>query len=167
MMTAEDSANGTYFPMRQFVRDQWKMNSGLPITLVKVVTTGGKRDSSYVSGAQVGLGAIMEQFVKTDIGGVELMGRYQVSVIEDEANQTRTFYYEAKFPELYTQKLQVITSPDNGKIKSLFVEAGGNNRKEKPVKLYYVVDRLIQIQEEPGSREEKKTEYFFPIPEGA
>ena len=60
---------GTYFSIRQFIRDQWETNKMLPIAFEKVVTSDGEKDTSYfVSAYKVELGHIMLTFANTDIG---------------------------------------------------------------------------------------------------
>jgi hypothetical protein len=153
----------TYFSMRQFVRDQWETYKDQPYTFVKYVFKDGKVDSSYVQAPQLEIGYIMEAFVKTDIGQAKFLDKYDFSVIDEGVSITRTYYYEAKEPDLYTRKLHITTDPTNNKIQSIFVDA--IDEDGLAVKLYYAPQRLIRIQEQKkkaGKLEEVKTEYRFP-----
>lgn len=166
-----DSIGATYFSMRDFVRDQWNINKGQPYTFIKIVTKNGKKDSTMVSAFKMELGDIMEKFVKTDIGERKFLGKYSFSMIDDSLSATRSYYYEANEPELYTRKLQIITNPNNNFIKSIFIEAAEKKGWERTaVKLYYAPNKIIQIQEHiesrTGSSDDIKTEYIFPGLEG-
>jgi hypothetical protein len=158
----------TYFSIKQFIQDQWDYYQGEPIIFTKLVTTDDKRDSSLISGFKMELGWIMETFVKTDISDRRFLDKYDFEMVDDAVSFTRSYYYEAKDPaELYTKKLQIITNPENNKIRSIYVEAGDTaGWTKKSVKLYYAPGKIIQMQETVKSRymaaEETKTEYRFP-----
>ena len=157
----------TYFSMYDFVKDQWEIHRGQPYVLTKFVTKDGKTDSSMVSVFDMDLGSIMQEFIKTDIGDKKFIGKYDFSVVDDASSFTRSYYYEANEPDLYTRTLQITTDPTNGKIKSVFVKASDNKGSpRKSVKLYYSLRKVIQIQEliKPrfGAAKEVKTEYRFP-----
>jgi len=139
---------GTYFSIRQFAKDQYELFKGQPFTFDRFETINGKRDSTLVNTFQVDWAEILKIFFATDISDPEYLGKYDFSLIDDDATISRIYYYEANDPALFTRKLQIITDPENNKIKSIYIET----RDEKGVgeraqKLYYAPKKVIQIQE--------------------
>lgn len=157
----------TYFSIRQFIQDQWETYKMQPYTLERVITDGDKKDSSLVSAYEFELGEIMETFIKTDIGHKKFLGKYDFNMMEDASTWTRSYYYEATDPDVYTRKLQIITDAENNKIKNIYIEA--EEKGGATVKLYYAPVKLIRIQEisKPtlGSKKEITKEYRFPSSE--
>lgn len=155
----------TYFSIRQFIKDQWESYKLQPYTLERVITSGDKKDSSMVSAYEFELGEIMETFIKTDIGDKKFLGKYDFNMVEDLASFTRSYYYEANAPDVYTKKLHIITDAENNKIKNIYIEA--EEKGGATVKLYYAPIKLIRIQEisKPtlGSKKEITKEYRFPV----
>lgn len=149
----------TYFSIRDFIKDQWETYKMQPYTLERVITGDGKKDSSLVSAYEFELGEIMETFIKTDIGHKKFLGKYDFNMVEDMTTFTRTYYYEANDPEMYTKKLQIITNPENNRVKNIYIEAV--EKSGKTIKLYYAPVKLIRIQEADDDKEITK-EYRFP-----
>lgn len=161
------NVQGTYFSIRQFIRDQWEMNKMLPVVFERVVVSDTGKDSSLVNGYNMGLGHIMEIFVNTDIGEKKYLGKYNFSESLDSASNTRTYFYEAIEPELYTQKLQIITGATSNQIKNVYIEAAESSGWTRTsLKLYYAPSKIIRIQESKKSRfvsaRVTTTEYRFP-----
>ena len=154
----------TYFSIRDFIRDQWETYKMTPLAIERVVTGDGEKDSSLVSAYEFELGEIMQTFIKTDIGDKKFLGKYDFNMIEDAASFTRSYYYEANTPDVYTKKLQIITDAENNKVKNIYIEA--EEKGGETVKLYYAPMKLIRIQEisKPaiGSKKEITKEYRFP-----
>lgn len=162
-----DVASSPNFSIREFVKDQWNLNRGLPYTFIKIVIQEGKRDTTLESAFKMELGEVMQKFVNTDISADEFTGKYTFHMFDDAVTSTRSYYWEANEPNLYTQKLEMITDVSNNKVKAIFVEAAetkGWNRAA--LKLYYAPKKIIRIQERKkarfGSAKETITEYRFP-----
>lgn len=161
------NVEGTYFSIRQFIRDQWEMNKMLPITFERIIVSDEGRDSSFISGFKMELGHIMETFANTDIGDKKYLGKYSFSESLDSASNTRTYFYDANDPEFYTQKLQIITGASDNQIKNVYIEAAESSGWTRTsLKLYYAPGKLIRIIESKKARfvspDVTTTEYRFP-----
>ena len=160
--------NGTYFSIAQFADDQLKYNSGQPYTFYKIITEDNKADTTMVNVENLDWGSVFKTFLETDISDKKYLGKYEFTLLDDDATLLRTFYYEAKDPELYTKKLQISVDPTNNKIKSIYIEASKSEGWTHTSKqLYYAPLKVIQIQEfeksKIGSAKESRTEYRFLV----
>lgn len=160
--------NGTYFSIAQFADDQLKYNSGQPYTFYKIVTEDNRTDTTIVNVDNLDWGSVFKTFLETDISDKKYLGKYEFTLLNDDATLLRTFYYEAKDPDLYTQKLQISVDPTNNRIKSIYIEASKKKGwTHTGRKLYYAPLKVIQIQEfeksKIGSAKESRTEYRFLV----
>src|SRR5690606_19118035 len=90
---------------------------------------------------------VLQPFFEGDISAPEFEEQYNFFTVDDDASVSRTYYYEAKGKDLFTQTLQVTTDPFTGKIKSIFMEAKKKNLLEKKdYKLFYKPAEIIQVQ---------------------
>lgn len=145
--TAE-TGEGTYFSIIQFTKDQLDTYWGQPFTLVKTVTLNGKTDSTYEQSLKMDWASVFKVFFESDIGKPKFLDKYKFSTFEDNATDSRIYYYEATEPELYTRSLQISTDPLNNKIKNIYIETKKNSSlTSKAQKLYYTPLKVIQIQE--------------------
>jgi len=135
---------GTYFSIIQFAEDQFHTHWGQPFTFVKTVWKDGKVDSSYVAAQDVDWAKELKPFFDADISDPKFLDRYNFSVLNDDVTVSKTYFYEAKEPEMLTRSLQIITDPFTNKIKNIFIETNKDGRVQK---LYYTPLRIIQIQE--------------------
>lgn len=155
-----------YFSIMQFTTDQWDTFSGQPYVLEKRVTLNGKTDTALVSALQVNWGEIFKIFFETEIDRPELADKYDFSMFEENATQSRVFSYTARDPGMFTQKLQITADVYNNKIRNIYIEAARNSFWRKQTrKLLYSPLRVIQIQEhtEPliGTNKDLLIEYKF------
>jgi len=155
------------FSIREFVKDQWNLNRGLPYTFIKIVISDGKRDTTLESAFKMELGEVMQLFVNTDISDKQYSGKYTFHMFDDTITSSRSYYWEANDAKLYTQKMEMITDLSNNKVKAIFVEAAeSEGRHRTGLKLYYAPKKIIRIQERKktrlGSAKEIITEYRFP-----
>src|SRR5690606_17655018 len=116
----------TYFSVTQFASDQFQTYWGQPFTLEKTVILNGKKDSSLIAASKVDWAKALKPFFDADIGKPEFIGKYDFSVIDDDATVSRTYFYEAENESLFTRTLQIITDPFTNKVKSLFIETEKN-----------------------------------------
>lgn len=159
---------GTYFSIRQFAMDQWHSFKGQPYSMFKIVTINGKSDTTMTNAYYLDWGSILKVFFETDISDKKYFGLYDFSQFEDATTYTNNYYYEAKDPKLFTQKLQISADNEHNKIKTIYIEtqkSGGMSTTTK--KLYYSPMNVIQIQEfektKGGPEKEIKIEYRFQI----
>ncbi|RYZ56016.1 MAG: hypothetical protein EOP49_01570 [Sphingobacteriales bacterium] len=162
----ERSEEGTYFSVRDFAKDQFRTYWGQPFTLQKIAVLDGKRDSSLVNADKIEWPEIMKTFFAADISDPKFDGKYAFSMFDDDATVSRTYYYEALEPDLFTRKLQIMSDPFTDKIKSIYIETEKNGRfGKKAQKLYYSPVKVIQIQEFEssllGSDRNLRVEYRF------
>jgi hypothetical protein len=156
------ASGGTYFSVTQFARDQFSTFSGQPYTLQKVVTLNGKVDSSFVQAMTLDWGSVLKPFFESDISDRKFLDQYNFNLFDDNATDSRNYFYEAKDKKLLTRNLQISTDPFNNRIKSIYVETEKNGKVQK---LFYRPLKLIQIQEYEssflGTDKNLKVEYYF------
>lgn len=157
---------GTYFSIRQFAKDQLDTYWGQPFTLQKVRTVNGITDSALISTYKMDWAEVLKTFFESDISDPKYLGKYTFSTFEDQATDSRTYYYEANDKDLFTRSLQINTDPYNNMIKSIYIETASNGRMgQRSQKLYYKPIKVIQIQEFESSAigKDKKSiiEYRF------
>lgn len=157
---------GTYFSIRQFFKDQYDTYHQQPFGFVKIVYLNGKVDSSLANVNTIEWGPVLKAFFDTDISDPKFLDQYDFTMFEDNATDTRNFYYEAKNDKLYTRKLQISADVTSSKIRSVYVEAIENSRWHgKTRKLFYMPLKVISIQEfeksTPGPDKELRVEYRF------
>lgn len=159
--TEQDVA--TYFSIRQFASDQFKSFWGQPFSLERIKVQNDHVDSSIVAVTNLDWKEILEPFFKADISDPKFLGQYSFSMLDDDASDSRTYFYEAKNKDLFTRNFQVVTDPLTDKIKSIFIETADKNGKTQ--KLFYKPIKLIQIQEfeSPivGADKKVRLEYRF------
>jgi hypothetical protein len=164
---ASDNADkGTYFSIKQYVKDQWNTYLGQPFGIIKVTTQNGKVDSVLTNALTLEWGEILDKFFATDIGKPEYLGHYRFDMFLDESTDTRNFYYEAIDDTLFTRKLQISAMQENNKIRSIYIETERKTSSKDIIqKLYYSPLKVIQIQEfdalATGDKRESRVEYFF------
>lgn len=161
-----DPSDGTYFSILQFAEDQYQIYKGQPFTLERFIYLNGDRDSTLIPAPDIDWASVVRTFAKTDISDSKYLGQYNFSVVEDDITISRIFYYEAKDPNLYTKSLQIITDPENHKIKSIYIEAAEDNWfSERTQRLYYAPEKILQIQESEhrlfGRDKDLRIEYRF------
>ncbi|MBS1585933.1 MAG: hypothetical protein JSS82_10370 [Bacteroidetes bacterium] len=157
---------GTYFSIKQYIKDQWNTYLGQPFGIIKVTTRQGKADSLLKNAYNLEWGDILNKFCATDIGNPEYLGHYRFDMFLDESTDTRNFYYEAIDDTLFTRKLQISAMQENNKIRSIYIETERKTgTKDIVQKLYYSPLRVIQIQEfdalATGDKNASRVEYFF------
>jgi hypothetical protein len=146
--SAAPTDQGTYFSIRQFAKDQLDTYWGQPFTLQKIETINGKKDSALISTYKMDWASVLKTFFESDISDPKYLGKYTFSTFDDKSTDSRTYYYEANEPDLFTRSLQIITDPYNNVIKSIYIETAANGRMgERSQKLYYRPIKVIQIQE--------------------
>ena len=143
-LAAPDASAGTYFSIIQFADDQFRTYWGQPFSLVRVENRNGKTDSTILGANQIDWAGELKPFFNADISDPAFLGRYQFSTFEDDITDSRTFYYEAMEPELFTRNMQITADQVTNKVKSIYIETNKDGRVQK---LYYAPIRLIQIQE--------------------
>lgn len=159
-------SGATYFSIRQFGHDQFETYWGQPFTLQRFVTVNGKVDSAYVPAFQVDWAQVLMPFFEADISDPALVGKYRFSMFDDEATDSRTYFYEAIEDDLFTRSFQIITDPFTNAIKSIYIEAAeGDGAGRRSYKLFYQPVKVIQIQEftssNAGEDKSVRVEYRF------
>jgi hypothetical protein len=156
------TTNGTYFSIVQFARDQFTSFWGQPYSFRKVVTLNGKTDSTFASVNNMDWNAVLKPFFSSDISDKKYLDQYNFSMFQDDATETRNFYYEAKNQKLFTRKLHIMADMFTDKITSIYIETEKNGKVQK---LFYAPLKLIQIQEYEssflGENKDLKVEYYF------
>lgn len=140
-------SEGTYFSVRQFAADQFKIYRGTPFVIEKLVTLNGAEDSLMINSYEADWESIFQTFFATDIGDKKFLDQYQPEVFQDGMGAI-VFYYTAKDDKLFTRSLQVRIDELTHRVLSVFVETGKKSFwSEERQKLYYTPMKLIQIQE--------------------
>ncbi len=143
----------TYFPIRQFILDQWTTYGGQPFTLEREVSANGKRITDYVQAFSMDWAAVMAPFLEADIGYDRFSGKYVFSQFLDPGTGLLTFAHEADSPGLYTRKFFVNADPETNRIVDIYAEtARGDGWHYREQKLYYAPTRTIQITERSTAR---------------
>lgn len=161
-----DASKGTYFSIKQFIKDQWDTHHGQPYGLTRVVTLNGDRDSTMTTAYDMAWGPLFKMFFDTDISDPKYLGQYDFSMFEDGTTFTLNYYYEAKDPKLFTRKLHIITDATNNRVRSIYIETQKDGKwGGKSQKLFYMPLKVISIQEFEkslvGSAKELRIEYRF------
>lgn len=161
-----EKGEGHYFSIKEFASDQWNNFHGQPYGMEKIVYMNGKKDSLITNADAVDWGAILKIFFATDISDPKYDGKYIFSDFADETTLTENYYYEAKDPKLYTQKLHVIADMRNHKISSIYIETLKRNKwGSRMQRLYYEPVKNISIQEfettATGDKNEVRVVYRF------
>lgn len=110
--------------------------------------------------------AIFNIFFETDISDSKFLDKYDFSEFADETTMTENYYYQAKDPKLFTQKLHIMSNLINHKISYIYIETSRNNRwGARTQRLYYEPVKSIVIQEfesvATGNKNEVRVEYRF------
>lgn len=152
--------------MHLFIKDQYDIYYGQPLTLYQITTVNGKQDSALVNVNTMDWGMILSTFFAADIGYPRFLGHYRSELIDDPLTGTRTRTYEAKDPDLFTRRVDINVDPSNNRIQSVYIEtAKEENGLHKQQKLLYIPLNLIQIQEDdsgrPDSTKSLRIEYKF------
>lgn len=157
-----DASEGTYFSVKQFIKDQWDTHSGQPYGLEKKVSMNGKEDVSMTTAYEMDWGPLIKMFFDADISDVKYLGQYSFSQFEDDATFTINYYYEANNPKLFTRKLQVSADATNLRIRSIYIETQKDGKSQK---LFYMPLKVISVQEYEksflSSPKEIRIEYRF------
>lgn len=161
-----NEAEGHYFSIKDFALDQWKNFHGQPYGMEKIVYMNGRKDSLITNADAVDWGAILKMFFATDISDPKYDGKYDFSDFVDQTTLTENYYYEAKDPKMFTQKLHVIADMRNHKISSIYIETLKQNKwGSRMQRLYYEPVKSISIQEfetsATGDKNEVRVEYRF------
>lgn len=156
----------TYFSIKEFAKDQWNTYNGQPLGILKIATVNGNTDSVYTNAMDMDLGYILKIFLESDIGDPKYVGKYSFSNFADASTSTINYYYEAKDPKLFTQKLHIMVDNVTMVVRSIYIETQKNSSLNTVTrKLFYQPLEVISIQEYETSKvgETKKmiVEYKF------
>lgn len=157
---------GTYFSIVEFAKDQWYTYHGQPYSIMKKVYFNGKVDSTITNALDLDWSSVIKVFFETDISDPKFVGQYDFSAFEDTTTVTKSFFYEAKEPKLFTRKLQITADYFTDKIKTIYIEAEKKDRMgTKSIKLFYTPLETISIQElettKTGQKKELRVVYEF------
>lgn len=161
-----NAGGGTYFSVKQFIKDQWDTYHGQPFGLRKTVYLDGKTDSSEISAYDMDWGTVFKTFFDTDISDPKFLDRYNFSSFSDDATDTQNFFYEAKEEGLFTRKLQISADNVNHKIRAIYIETAKKSKWSNfSQKLFYIPLKTISVQEfewaKAGPSKELRVEYRF------
>lgn len=159
-------SEGTYFSIKAYAADQWKVYHGEPFGIIKVADLNGKKDSVITNIDNIKLGDIMKIFFDADISGKKLDGLYDFSSFRDSLSATDNFVYEAKDKKLFTQRLNITANIATHRISSVYMETARNTQfGTHTQKLLYIPIKSISIQDYEssllGESRDLKVEYIF------
>ncbi|NCX94914.1 MAG: hypothetical protein EBX41_00645 [Chitinophagia bacterium] len=138
---------GNYFPINQFIVDEWKNHANDPIVFKKTVTLNGKADSTFENALQVDWKSVLPYFIKTDISDPKYLGHYKYYQYQDENDGLFNMMYIAIDEDAYTQKLLVTADSRTKRIKGIYIETDEEGLMNKVhQKLMYIPAKVIQIQ---------------------
>jgi hypothetical protein len=163
---APDASQGTYFSLGQFAQSQFEAYWGQPFTLERIIVLNGKKDSALISSFKIDWASILKVFMDADISDPKFLDRYSFSSFADAATDSKTFYYEAKEPGLYTRTLQITADRETENVRAIYIETSKKSGMgSKNQKLYYAPVKIIQIQEHEdhavGRDNDLRIEYRF------
>lgn len=143
--------DSAYFSIKSFIKDQIEINQGQPISLIRVSTLNGTKDSSMTNLLTMNWAPIFDVFNESDIASRKYLGQYAFSQFDDNITGTHSFVYTAKNPKLYTRQLQISIDPFSNKITSIYIETARKNFwTSSNKKLLFIPHNIIQIQEHEG-----------------
>jgi len=146
--TLPGAAKDTYFSVKQFLDDQWRMKGGQPYVLLRNTFFNGKADSAYVPLDSALWQTIRGQFDAADISASKFLGQYTFELYEDRDMGLVNYDYEAKRPELFTRRMIISADNFSNRIRSVYIETERRNKVYvRTQKLNYVPDNFIQLQE--------------------
>jgi hypothetical protein len=139
---------GNYFSIYQYGLDAWNNFGRPPFVIIKTKRVDeGKTDSSYTNSDTISWAPIFNTFFATDISDRKFLGQYNFNQFDDEQDNTHNFFYMAKDPDLYTQKLLITIDKETTKVRGIYIETFEKTTlKETTKKLYYNPMKTIQIQ---------------------
>lgn len=165
--TDPEIADGNYFSINQYIIDQWNTFAGEPFVIEKVTWINGKTaDSSLTNSDTLNWGRIFEIFSATDISDRKYLGQYTFNQFDDKDDGTHNFFYMAKEPDMFTQKVLITVDQFNMKVKGIYIETYKKSATDECVqKLFYSPMQKIQLQwdDRPlfGSKKHTVQEYVF------
>jgi len=165
-MASLTTESGTYFSVRQFAKDQFNSFWQQPFGFEKTEVINGKKETVLLGGLNMDWGRILQTFFDADISDTKNIGKYEFTVINDDATMSKIYDYEAKDPKMFTQKTQIVIDPFTERIKAVYIETHKEDFwKKESQKLFYVPLKVIQIQQFESLRFGKylstRTEYHF------
>jgi hypothetical protein len=139
---------GNYFSINQYILDQWNTFAGEPFVIQKTMWVDGRTmDSSYSNSDTINWSRLFDIFSKTDISDRKYLGQYSFNQFDDNEDGTRNFFYMAKDPDLFTQKLLLTVDQEHMRVKGIYIETLKKTViDEVTQKLYYSPMKKIQIQ---------------------
>ena len=139
---------GNYFSIYQFTLDEWNNYSGAPFAIIKSIRVNkGNTDSSFTNSDTINWAPIFLTFFATDISDRKNLGLYNFNQFDDHQDETHNFFYMAKDPDLFTQKLLITINQRTTKVKGIYIETFKKSATDECTqKLYYNPLKTIQIQ---------------------
>ncbi len=154
----EDILN--YPDLNQVLVDSWDTN--MPYVYLKVSQTNKQVDTVRVQSTSMPWDEIRSLFAKASINKPELNHHYSIDIMKDSILNTKTIYYKSLASEDYTRTLNIISSGDDNKLTSVYIETADHDEISK---ILYIPESLIQIQKKPKEGEKKQVKvetYYFP-----
>ncbi len=157
---------GHYFSINDYIKQQWATYRGHPFGIMKVVRMNDHSDTLYLNSFEIEIGKIVEVFSATDISTNEHVGQYDFSLFADDITMSINYFYEAKSPDLYTQRLQIMADDVTHLVKSIYIETDKKTTLNTiHQKLTYKPAKRISIYEKESSKvgpsKEVNVDYIF------
>jgi hypothetical protein len=135
------------YPDIKLVLDDY-LDTEAPLMYNKYVNDNGSKDSSKVPDNEMPWKDIYATFEQANIQEKELDKKYIIDITNDTTTQAMTLHYTALDPNLFTQKISIISNNMDRDLRSLYIETtdpgwfSSTNQR-----LLFIPDRSIQIQE--------------------
>jgi hypothetical protein len=143
-----DNRDISFFPVKSFIKSQISHVDTSVYTIIKIETTNGVRDTTYIKREEFSKYA--NEFLTTpDIASEDLRNDYKETNLYDELLEKAIINYTTTDKEAEVQRVEIIVSPSTGdgdKVESIFIDRLINNNKKTITKrMLWEVDKRYRI----------------------
>ncbi len=150
-----DSSNNKFFPVTSFLKGQFNTLDSLPITFLKITTSGSKADSAWIK--RDSIRHLLEPFITDDISDEKLHAFFKESKFNDQSTDAITLTYQPKttLPDsIAIRNWTVYINPETGNINRVYILKQLKQNNEIFVQqLTWETDKwakLLTIMDKPG-----------------
>lgn len=118
----KDSTDSKFFPVTSFIKGQFLELDSLPVTILKIVTSGKKTDSSWLKKNEIR--PLLQPFVSEEINETNLKTLFKESKFNDQTVEAITFTYDpiSALPDSISLRHWVVyIHPEKGTIKNVYM----------------------------------------------
>jgi len=160
---AEDTVRVSFFPVTSFLKGQLLILDSLPVTILKIKTTGNKTDSAWIKKDSVR--QLLQPFISTEIDTSNLTPFFKETKFNDQTVEAITFTYEpiATIPDsIDIRHWDVYIQPETGKVKKVYIlKQIEKDKKKFTQQLTWQTDqwaKIVMILNKPDGNSEIESE---------